>query len=84
MFSLIYCLKPEGVQQQYSTSMFVQLSSSVPIYNNTMNVSLPPVGKLVSGSQYIEMTTMGEQLCRHSEPLLRGSYLYFKAQGNTR
>jgi CD109 antigen len=53
-------VKPEGVQQQYSTSVFVQLSSSTPTYNTTMDVSLPPVGTLVPGSQYIEVTTIGD------------------------
>jgi hypothetical protein len=50
-------LQPEGVTQQYSTSLFINLSPG-KTYQNEFNVSLPTVG-LVTGSQYVEVTVIG-------------------------
>jgi hypothetical protein len=50
-------LQPEGVTQQYSTSLFINLSPGQS-YQEVLSVSLPTVG-LVAGSQYIEVTVIG-------------------------
>lgn len=50
-------LQPEGVTQQYSTAVFINLSGNQS-YSNVLNISLPTVG-LVPGSEYIEVTAIG-------------------------
>jgi len=55
---IMYCvLQPEGVPQQYSTSVFITLSPGQQ-YSNVLTVTLPAVG-LVPDSQYIEVTAIG-------------------------
>jgi len=53
-------VKPEGVEQSYSTSALVQLSTNGQTYSLIVNTTIPPTGVLVPGSQHITCTAIGD------------------------
>lgn len=65
-------IQPEGVPQQYSTAVFINLSPG-QTYNSILNLSLP-VNGLVSGSEYIEVTATGQYQIAMNECMLPVSY----------
>jgi CD109 antigen len=53
-------VKPEGVEQSYSTSVLIQLPTNGQTYSSTFNTTLPPNGVVVPGSQRITCTAIGD------------------------
>ena len=63
---LLY-IQPEGIPQAYSSSVFIQLPGDGSTFQTMLNVSLPPAGQLVPGSQTIQCTVIGLYLCTASQ-----------------
>lgn len=51
--------QPEGVEQFYSKSLFVELTKSVPDFSYTFKIEVPSKTQLVPDSIYVEVTVVG-------------------------